>query len=352
MRRRLTPVAATATTGGIHHDATPTACSTQVTNNAAATAAATVQSSPMMNPYQNVTKARSQRMRTGLARCGEERNVVHLALSGPRCRRSHVMYQADARKYQAARAMMDRSEPGHAIPIPSTAQNVPNADNSVPTTSCKALRGMRSTARRASAPAPPMTTSATAAARAALGNARAAAPNVTTIIVTSRPSSTTPRNDNRKAIQFHTVGGDVVVGRSPGAHAAQATDADAAISLPEPLKTEHEQQRADENAQQSDGDECQGCAEPQDKRRQNDQASSSSEQGRPPASHRTDGDDGDHHFGDLYSRGEERGGEDRCVDHGKAIQGRTNDLSRDPVSMDPDCTSRVATNAPKAPRLA
>src|SRR6267143_30336 len=38
MRRRLTPVAATATTGGIHHDATPTVCSTQVTNNAAATA--------------------------------------------------------------------------------------------------------------------------------------------------------------------------------------------------------------------------------------------------------------------------------------------------------------------------
>jgi hypothetical protein len=165
---------------------------------------------------------------------------------------------------------------------------------------------------------------------------------VTTIIVTSRPSSTTPRNDNRKAI--HTVGGDVVVGRSPGAHAAQATDADAAISLPEPLKTEHEQQRADENAQQSDGDECQGCAEPQDKRRQNDQASASSEQGRPPASHRTDADDGDHHFDDLYSRGEERGGEDRCADHGKAIQGRTNDLSRDPVSMDPDCTSRVANS--------
>jgi hypothetical protein len=61
------------------------------------------------------------------------------------------MYQADARKYQAARAMMDRSEPGHAIPIPATAQNVPNADNSVPTTSCKALRGMRSSGKRARA---------------------------------------------------------------------------------------------------------------------------------------------------------------------------------------------------------
>ena len=143
--------------------------------------------------------------------------------------------------YQAARAMMDRSEPGHAIRRPSTAQNVPKADRSVPTTSCSTLRGMRSTARRASAPAPPMTTSATAAARTALGNALAAAPNVTTIIVTSRPSSTTPRNTIGRQ-SFLSVSGDVVVGRGPSAHAAQAADADPANSLPQPLQTEYKQQ--------------------------------------------------------------------------------------------------------------
>src|ERR1700745_3480739 len=77
--------------------------------------------------------------------------------------------------YQAARAMMDRSAPGQVRQSPSTAQKVPKADSSVPTRSCRALRGMRSTVRRASAPTPPMTTRAAAAAGAAVGDARGAA---------------------------------------------------------------------------------------------------------------------------------------------------------------------------------
>jgi hypothetical protein len=72
MRRRLAPVAVTATSGGSHHAATPAVCSSQVTASAAATAAATVQSSPMTNPYQNFPKARSPRRLAVPARLSQE----------------------------------------------------------------------------------------------------------------------------------------------------------------------------------------------------------------------------------------------------------------------------------------
>src|SRR6478752_5117817 len=76
MRRRLAPVAATATSGGSHHAATPAVCSSQVTASAAATAAATVQSSPMTNPYQNFPKAASPRRLTVPARLSQETIIV------------------------------------------------------------------------------------------------------------------------------------------------------------------------------------------------------------------------------------------------------------------------------------
>src|SRR5690242_511250 len=161
----------------------------------------------MMNPYQNFPKATSPRRLMDPARLSQETIMVHLACWGASwlacrvCRRSRPMYQAAARTYQAARAMMISSAPGHAIPSPSVAQKEPKADSRMPTTSCRALRGMRSTSRRASAPAPPMITRAAAAARAAEPNARAAAPKVATMIATSRPSSTTPRKARRNAIQ-------------------------------------------------------------------------------------------------------------------------------------------------------
>src|SRR5947209_10829245 len=127
VRRRLAPVAATATSGGSHHAATPAVCSSQVTASAAATAAATVQSSPITNPYQNFPKATSPRRLTVPARLSQETIMVHLACWGASrlacrvCRLSCLMYQAAARTYQAARAIMNRSAPGHAIPSPSTA---------------------------------------------------------------------------------------------------------------------------------------------------------------------------------------------------------------------------------------
>src|ERR1700751_149456 len=118
MRRRLAPVAATATSGGSHHAATPAVCISQVTARAAATAAATVQSSPITNPYQNFPKATSPRRLTVPARLSQETIMVHLTcwgasrLAGRGWRRSRLMYQAAARTYQAARAMMNRSAPG------------------------------------------------------------------------------------------------------------------------------------------------------------------------------------------------------------------------------------------------
>src|SRR6202035_5461030 len=76
MRRRLAPVAATATSGGSHHAATPAVCSSQVTTGAAATAAATVQSSPMTNPYQNFPKATRPRRLAVPARLSQETIIV------------------------------------------------------------------------------------------------------------------------------------------------------------------------------------------------------------------------------------------------------------------------------------
>jgi hypothetical protein len=62
--------------------------------------------------------------------------MIHLAFWGtswPACRCRSLMYPAAASTYHAARARIAVSPPGHATPSPSTAQQVPKLDNSVPT---------------------------------------------------------------------------------------------------------------------------------------------------------------------------------------------------------------------------
>ena len=86
-------------------------------------------------------------------------------------------------------------------PSPSTAQNVPKLESSVPTSSCRALRGMRSTTPRASRPAPAITTKGAAAPSTALTSAWAVRPKLTTMNATSRPFSSTPLNDKTNAVQ-------------------------------------------------------------------------------------------------------------------------------------------------------
>ena len=81
----------------------------------------------------------------------------------------------------------------------------------------------------------------------------------------------------------------------------------------EPLQAEHEQQRADYQPQDADGHERQRHAERQDERREDAQARATTKVDRQPRM--ADADHDDHHLDDLDGRGEERGGEDRGIDH-------------------------------------
>jgi hypothetical protein len=125
---------------------------------------------------------------------------------------------------------------------------------------------------------------------------------------------TPERQEKRDPV--HAVGGDVVVGCVPRAHAAQAVGGDPADPLAEPLQAEHEQQGARDDSQAVDGQVRQRRAERQDERRDDGQAGAGAQQGRAPAVDGADADHDDHHLDDLDGCGEERCGEDCGVDHG------------------------------------
>src|SRR6266568_84200 len=315
VRRRLAPTTATAASGGSHHAATPTVCSSQVTTRAAATVAATVQSSPMMKRYQNLPNPWSQARITVPPRLSQATIMVHLAFWGtrwPACRRRRSMYPAAATTYHPTRARIAASPPGHATPSPSTAQKVPKLDSSVPTRSCRALRGIRSTIPRASSPAPTMTPEAAAAedrgGKCLRGRAEA---DDDQRDFEALEQHTLERQDERGPV--HAMAGDAVGGRGPRAHAAETVGADSADPLAEPLQAEHQEQRADRKPQRADRHERQRRAERQDEHREDGQAGSGAKPGRPPAANGADADHDDHHLDDLDGRRQERGDEDGGV---------------------------------------
>src|SRR5580693_5630630 len=322
MRRRLAPVAATATSGGSHHAATPAVCSSQVTASAAATAAATVQSSPMTNPYQNFPKATSPRRLTVPARLSQETVMVS----------PHV---------QGSELAGMPGLPPQPPDVPGGGEDVPGGqgdDEQVcagprdpePLGRPEGAEGGQQYADQELQGAARDALHEPAGQRAGAADdhqgggrgqgrggerprGRAEGGHDDRDFQALEPD-TPERQEERDPV--HAVGGDVVVGGVPRAHAAQAVGGDPADPLAEPLQAEHEQQRAGRQPQRVDRHERQRRAQRRDERRDDGQAGAGAQQGRAPAADGADADHDDHHLDDLDGRGEERGGEDCGVDHG------------------------------------
>src|SRR5262245_11796583 len=103
---------------------------------------------------------------------------------------------ADPSSRNTTIAGSDASPPGQSTPTPSPAQKMPNEVSMIPTANLSAFSGTRASGARTTKPTATTTATAARAASAASQIRCWAAPNVSTMNTTSRPSSKTPLNES------------------------------------------------------------------------------------------------------------------------------------------------------------